>query len=150
MSQSTKRKHVTKEVLDDFEPPKGNQKIVKVVAGRGNNLHQVQEADEKTSYLVSMPTKFRKNVWIKRGDFCIIEPIQEGDKVKGEIVRILYKDQIRFIKSENLWPFKEDESKDSKNFDLPPENSDSDSELESNPNHRTVEEESSEDSSDSE
>ena len=52
MSQSTKRKHVTKEVLDDFEPPKGNQKIVKVVAGRGNNLHQVQEADEKTSYLV--------------------------------------------------------------------------------------------------
>ena len=41
MSQSTKRKHVTKEVLDEFELPKDNQKIVKIVAGRGNNLHQV-------------------------------------------------------------------------------------------------------------
>ena len=41
MSQSTKRKHVTDEVLNDFELPKDNQKIVRVVAGRGNNLHQV-------------------------------------------------------------------------------------------------------------
>jgi probable RNA-binding protein EIF1AD len=107
MSQSTKRKHVTKEVLDEFELPKENQKIVKIVAGRGNNLHQAIEADDQTTYLVSMPTKFRKNVWIKRGDFCIVEAIEEGDKVKAEIVRILYKDQIRFIKSENLWPFKD-------------------------------------------
>ena len=53
--------------------------------------HEVIEADEKTSYLVSMPNKFRKNVWIKRGDYCIVEPIEEGDKVKAEIVRILYK-----------------------------------------------------------
>merc|ERR1712086_553940 len=96
MSQSTKRKHVTKELLDDnFELPKENQKIVRIVAGRGNNLHQVIEADEKTTYLVSMPNKFRKNVWVKRGNYCIVEPIEEGDKVKAEIVRILYKDQIR-------------------------------------------------------
>ena len=92
MSQSTKRKHVTKELLDDnFELPKENQKIVRIVAGRGNNLHQVIEADEKTTYLVSMPNKFRKNVWVKRGNYCIVEPIEEGDKVKAEIVRILYK-----------------------------------------------------------
>ena len=32
---------MTKEVLDEFELPKENQKIVKIVAGRGNNLHQV-------------------------------------------------------------------------------------------------------------
>ncbi len=106
MSKSTKRKYVTKEVLDDFDLPKENQKIVQIVGGRGNNLHQVIEADETTSYLVSMPTKFRKNVWIKRGDFCVVEPIEEGDKVKAEIVRILYKDQIRHIKSEGQWPFK--------------------------------------------
>ena len=92
MSQSTKRKHVTKELLEDnFELPRENQKIVRIVAGRGNNLHQVIEADEKTTYLVSMPNKFRKNVWVKRGNYCIVEPIEEGDKVKAEIVRILYK-----------------------------------------------------------
>ena len=36
-----------------------------------------------------MPTKFRKNVWIKRGDFVMVQPIDEGDKVKAEIVHIL-------------------------------------------------------------
>ena len=46
---------------------------------------------QKTTYLVSMPNKFRKNVWVKRGNYCIVEPIEEGDKVKAEIVRILYK-----------------------------------------------------------
>ena len=111
MSQATKRKHVTKEVLDDFELPKDNQKIVRVAGPRGNNLHQVIEADETTSYLASMPTKFRHNVYIKRGDFCIVEPIEEGDKVKAEIVRILFKEQIRQIKLENLWPFKTEETK---------------------------------------
>eukprot|EP00093_Oithona_nana_P012953 12953.XXX_254734_254110_1 [CDS] Oithona nana genome sequencing. len=147
MSQSTKRKHVTDEVLNDFELPKDNQKIVRVVAGRGNNLHQVTEADETTSYLVSMPTKFRKNVWIKRGDFCIVEPIEEGDKVKAEIVRILYKDQIRHIKSENSWPFKDQDDKKSE-IDLPPSDSEDEEDLFCNPNHNTVADEASEDSSD--
>jgi len=150
MSQSTKRKHVTKEVLDDFELPKDNQKIVRVVAGRGNNLHQVTESDETTSYLVSMPTKFRKNVWIKRGDYCIIEPIEEGDKVKGEIVRVLYKEQIRFIKSENVWPFTDKEAlKEKSTSDLPPNSSDEEDDLIPNPNHQAPAE-SSEDSEDSE
>ena len=36
------------------------------MSSRGNNLHEVQTAKGE-HYLVSMPTKFRKNVWIKRG-----------------------------------------------------------------------------------
>ena len=79
------------------------QSKLQVVAGRGNNLHEV--VDEKgESFLVSMPTKFRKNVWIKRGDFVLVSPIEEGDKVKAEIITILYKEQIKHIKNENLWP----------------------------------------------
>ena len=31
-------------------------------------------------------------------------PIEEGDKVKAEIISILYKDQIKYIKNEKLWP----------------------------------------------
>ena len=104
------------------------------------------EADEKTNYLVSMPTKFRKNVWIKRGDYCVVEPIEEGDKVKAEIVRILYKDQIRFIKSENSWPFKDQEDK-KESIDLPASDSE-DEELFHNPNRPAIAEEASEDSSD--
>jgi len=103
MSRATKRKHVTREVEQDLTLPQPGQTIVKVVAGRGNNLHEVVNEKEET-FLVSMPTKFRKNVWIKRGDFVLVTPIEEGDKVKAEIISILYKDQIKYIKNEKLWP----------------------------------------------
>ena len=131
MSQSTKRKHVTKEVLDEFRLPQNNEKIVQIIAGRGNNLHEVfdpngQSSTEITSnqelstnkYLVSMPTKFRKNVWIKRGDFVVVEPIIEGDKVKAEIVQILYKEQIKYIKDQGQWPHQFLEDKDNESNSL--------------------------------
>ncbi len=38
--------------------PSNEERIVKVVAGKGNNLHQVEDNDGN-SFLVSMPTKFR-------------------------------------------------------------------------------------------
>ena len=38
-----------------------------------------------------------------KGDFLIIESIEEGNKVKGEIIHILSKDHIRYIKSQGLW-----------------------------------------------
>jgi len=103
MSSTTKKKHVCREVLDEYVLPSGNQEIVRVMGGRGNNLHEVVNANGK-SFLVSMPTKFRKSVWIKRGDFVIVEPIEEGDKVQAEIIVILYRDQVRYIKGENMWP----------------------------------------------
>ncbi|XP_053402671.1 probable RNA-binding protein EIF1AD isoform X1 [Mercenaria mercenaria] len=134
MSAATKRKHVVKEVLDDFVLPEGNQQIVRISAGRGNNLHEV-ETENNEKFLVSMPTKFRKNVWIKRGDFVIIEPIDEGDKVKAEIVYILYKDQVKYIKEEGKWPAGFSDDSDNKNSNsmipddmLPPSDSDSENE----------------------
>lgn len=51
-----------------------------------------------------MPTKFRKNIWVKRGDYLLVEPIAEGDKVKAEIVKIMNKDSIKYYKENNLWP----------------------------------------------
>lgn len=67
-----------------------------------------------------MPTKFRNTIFIKRGDDCqnvilrrfilfiqgdfvLVEDIEEGDKVKAEIVRILLKDNIKYIRSQNCW-----------------------------------------------
>ena len=37
------------------------------------------------------------------GDFIIVTPIAEGDKVRAEICNILYKDKIKYIKSEGAW-----------------------------------------------
>ncbi|XP_053179889.1 probable RNA-binding protein EIF1AD [Scomber japonicus] len=110
MSQATKRKHVVKEVLGDFVTPTENQQIVKVIGSRGNNLHETITAQGET-FLVSMPTKFRKNIWIKRGDYVIVDPIEEGEKVKAEISFILYKDHIQYLQKQQLWPegFKEEQ-----------------------------------------
>lgn len=33
----------------------------------------------------------------------IVEPIEEGNKVKAEIVHILLKDQIKYFKEEKIW-----------------------------------------------
>lgn len=109
MSKVTKRKHVMKEMQnDDFDPPTENQQIVRLVGSRGNNLHEVEssvvDADEK--FLVTMPTKFRKNVWVKRGDYVIVEPIDEGDKVKAEIVRILTPQHVKEFTKDGIWPVK--------------------------------------------
>lgn len=87
MSKATKRKHVAKEI-QDLSVPTESQSIVRIIESRGNNLHEVEDA-ARNQYLVSMPTKFRRNIWVKRGDFVLVEPIPEGDKVKAEIVKIL-------------------------------------------------------------
>ncbi|XP_053632006.2 probable RNA-binding protein EIF1AD isoform X1 [Cherax quadricarinatus] len=103
MSSTTKKKHVERELCEDFSLPGEHQSIVRVVRPRGNNLHQVVTADGE-EFLASMPLKFRKHVWIKRGDFVVTEPIPEGNKVRAEIVRILMKDQIHYIMQNNKWP----------------------------------------------
>lgn len=125
MSKVTKRKHVMKEIqVGDFDPPGPNQQIVRILGSRGNNLHEVESAEPiacngnaattneslpesgSEQFLVSMPTKFRKNVWVKRGDFVIVDPIDEGDKVKAEIVRILTPQHIKEFTKDGIWPKK--------------------------------------------
>lgn len=104
MSRATKRKHVIREVLvEEIRPPTKEQSIVQVLAGRGNNLHLVAPASGE-SYLASMPTKFRRNVWIKRGDYLLVEPIPEGDKVKAEIVTIITRDHEKYYRELGIWP----------------------------------------------
>ncbi|RXG73580.1 putative RNA-binding protein EIF1AD [Armadillidium vulgare] len=82
-------------------------------------------------FLVSMPPKFRKHIWVKRGSYVIAEEIPEGNKVKAEIVRILLQDQIKYFKENSVWPEAfNDEENALKNYkideDLLPKSSDSD------------------------
>ncbi|KAK7103288.1 hypothetical protein V1264_018218 [Littorina saxatilis] len=87
----------------EFVLPAEKQQVVKLTGGRGNNLHAVVDA-KGDEFLVSMPTKFRKNIWVKRGDYVIIDPIEEGDKVRGEIAHVLFQEHIKHIQEEGLWP----------------------------------------------
>ncbi|KAK3923273.1 DNA polymerase subunit gamma-1, mitochondrial [Frankliniella fusca] len=104
MSVATKRKHVMRSVLaEELEIPKANQEVVKIRASVGNNLHEVETQTGET-YLVSMPSRFRKSVWVKRGDFILVEPIAEGDKVRAEMIRPITSDYMRFLRDNNTWP----------------------------------------------
>ncbi|XP_055466558.1 probable RNA-binding protein EIF1AD isoform X1 [Psammomys obesus] len=103
MSQATKRKHVVQEMLGEHMVPSDQQQIVKVLRTPGNNLHEVETAQGQR-FLVSMPSKYRKNIWIKRGDFLIVDPIEEGEKVKAEISFVLCKNHVRSLQKEGHWP----------------------------------------------
>ncbi|XP_066214538.1 probable RNA-binding protein EIF1AD [Saccopteryx leptura] len=122
MSQATKRKHVVKEVLGEHMVPSGRQQIVKVLRTPGNNLHEVETAQGQC-FLVSMPSKYRKNIWIKRGDFLIVDPIEEGEKVKAEISFVLCKPHVRALQKDGQWPeaFSEVAEKYNRNRQTQPE-----------------------------
>eukprot|EP00099_Drosophila_melanogaster_P007350 NP_001260011.1 uncharacterized protein Dmel_CG31957, isoform B [Drosophila melanogaster] len=101
----SRRKHLMKEMMeDDYALPTETQQIARVISSRGNNLHEVETVDE--TFLVSMPNKFRKSMWVKRGDFLLVEPIEEGDKVKAEICKILTPEHIKEYTKAAIWPDK--------------------------------------------
>ncbi|GBN38784.1 putative RNA-binding protein EIF1AD, partial [Araneus ventricosus] len=87
MTSVTKKKFVRTEVLNTYDLPTNEQKIVKVLRSCGNNLHEVV-TPEGDKFLAS--------------DFVVVDPILEGVKVKGEISIILRKDQIKHYKEEGV------------------------------------------------
>lgn len=110
------RKTLTDSVLNDFPEPQEDEKVAKVVATRGSNqfdilLPSTNTDHHSTPQLAILPTKFRKLVWVKRGDFVIVMTATNG---KGEendsggirfiISHILYKEQIKHLKTKDLWP----------------------------------------------
>lgn len=54
-----------------------------------------------------MPTKLRKKIWIKRGDFVIAEKLEGSEKlnlkVQAEIRHILTPDQLKELKTMPIW-----------------------------------------------
>ena len=102
MSAYTKRKHVSKEV-EEFDDLPNDRAIVKIVCGKGNNLHLVQ-TDNGEEYLVSMPTKFRKYVWVKRGELigsttCVTWP----SKTRGAncLIRFVFHQATSYLLSQS-------------------------------------------------
>lgn len=106
MSRVNRQKHTRREVEDSYELPTQNEYIVRVLSSKGNNLHEVESAEDEENFLVSMPQKFRKNLWIKRNDFILVQKIDEGDKVKAEIVRVLTREHVKIFEDAKVWPKK--------------------------------------------
>ncbi|KAL1509829.1 hypothetical protein ABEB36_004508 [Hypothenemus hampei] len=101
-----RRKHMQFEALqDDFALPTENQQIVQVIGIRGNNLIEIG-CDDGTTFLASLPNKFRRNAYLKRKGFVLVESIKEGDKVKAEVVKLLTEEHIEHFKQKKVWPTK--------------------------------------------
>lgn len=83
--------------------------------------HPPSQTIQLTTQLAFLPTKFKKLIWIKRNDFVIVECGDEdteeihhqkaeidsssgGGGFRYAITHILYKDQVKHIKSKGLWP----------------------------------------------
>lgn len=61
--------------------------------------------------LAILPTKFRKLIWVKRGDYLIVSGASHDfqtaagntGKVKFMVEHILYKDQVKHLKEQGFW-----------------------------------------------
>lgn len=118
MSVASKRRYMMNKLDYEMYLPVEGDSIAQVVGARGNNLHEVrynanllltlvtpkvlEESGE--TYLVSMPSKFRKSVWIRKGQFVVVRPIEEGDKVRAEIEHVLDAENVLYIREQNKWP----------------------------------------------
>lgn len=118
------RKHLTDSILHDFPEPLGDERVAKIVATRGSNqfdivlsveksLPEERSATTRPCHLAILPTKFRKLVWLKRNDFVIVQTATDAEGadrkndsggVRFMITHILYKEQIKHLQSNELWP----------------------------------------------
>ncbi|KAJ3415097.1 hypothetical protein HDV05_005505 [Chytridiales sp. JEL 0842] len=106
--------------------------------------------------LVEMPPKFRKVIWVKLGNYVLIEFAPVSSKVIGEIQHVFRPEHIKDLKAQKLWPQEFEDSQTSNVSAMQPTLDDSDSESEDddllfqNPNRRPmyVEEEDDDDEDD--
>eukprot|EP00897_Mesotaenium_endlicherianum_P006689 jgi/Mesen1/6048/ME000308S05242 len=96
-------------VLENAVEPKEGEVIMRVVAPRGSNLIEVEDVEGLTT-LAILPNKFHKLLWLKRGNYVVVEgggreeAEKAGSRVTGTITRVLYPDQIRSLQKASAWP----------------------------------------------
>ena len=107
------RKNVTSEYLNELPLPDAEkgEEIVVLVKSHGSNILEIATASGETS-LCRLPTKFRRLIWVKKGDYMIVSGSSEdyetakGSKgrVNFQVERILSADQVKHIAKQGLWP----------------------------------------------
>jgi len=151
---SHSRKHLITNVLTQEIELTKNQRIVKVIENKGQHIYLVELPSGDTT-LTLLPAKFRNTIWIKRGDYVIIEDEEVitpeknfSGKIRSIIKYILYTDQIKHLKSTNNWPQtwedKNNINKKETNNTIISDISDEDN-VYINPNRRYVEDDEDED-----
>ena len=66
--------------------------IAVVKKAEGNNLYSVELPSGKTPLLVELPSRFRSQIWIKRGGYVLIDTLafdNRENKLGGEIINVV-------------------------------------------------------------
>ena len=66
--------------------------IALVKKAEGNNLYSVELPSEKEPLLVELPSRFRSQIWIKRGGYVVVDMTAFDDrenKLGGEVVNVV-------------------------------------------------------------
>eukprot|EP01103_Thecamoeba_quadrilineata_P019676 TRINITY_DN8076_c0_g1_i1.p1 TRINITY_DN8076_c0_g1~~TRINITY_DN8076_c0_g1_i1.p1 ORF type:complete len:133 (+),score=30.60 TRINITY_DN8076_c0_g1_i1:132-530(+) len=107
MPISRSRKHITQETLFAFPEPEGTETIARVISTRGSNQLEIEYPNGE-KVLCLLPSKFIKKIWVKRGDFLIVDPVAGNKttdcKILATVRNILYPDQIKHLRQKQLWP----------------------------------------------
>ncbi|KAK4793654.1 hypothetical protein SAY86_024089 [Trapa natans] len=103
------RKNLQRATKDRDVELQGGESIVQVVSLRGSNLVEVIDEGGQNS-LALFPAKFQKTMWIKRGNFIVVDTsgkekaVESGSKVTCIVSRVLSYDQVRELKKSQKWP----------------------------------------------
>lgn len=103
---SRQRKHI-EEMLYHFPEPKDNEQIAKVIEAKGRNILEIEYSDQ-TRVLALIPAKYHKKVWIKNGNFVIVEPTFLPDSTSKVLAVVthpfLTPEDIQNLVDTNIWP----------------------------------------------
>jgi probable RNA-binding protein EIF1AD len=124
--KSSYRKSITDKFDHDYPLPASSRDVVRIRSCRGANIFEVESCNGDID-LAMLPNKFKNLIWIKRDDYVLVEsniaelPVPVDDpssstsssssstgKMKFIVKTILSKDQIKYIKAQNLWPIEFD------------------------------------------
>jgi len=141
---SHSRKHLTQDALNSFPEPNEKEQIARVIELRGSNICEIEYKDGQR-LLCQMPSRFRKLIWIKRGNYLIVKqpPNATNYKVRALVEHVLFPYQIKHLKSVKMWPEEfvdvliprtSTEKLPSKNEAYDSDESDEDNDLFANPN----------------
>ncbi|KAL0452640.1 UNVERIFIED_CONTAM: hypothetical protein Slati_1242100 [Sesamum latifolium] len=103
------RKNLKRAIEEEMVTLQQGQSIMQVVDLRGSNLIEVMDTKGQ-KLLAIFPAKFQKSMWIKRGNFIVVdesgreEAVESGRKVGGIVTQVLYHDQVRLLQKSPEWP----------------------------------------------
>ncbi|KAL3521328.1 hypothetical protein ACH5RR_019477 [Cinchona calisaya] len=103
------RKNLKRAVEEQIITLQQGQSIMQVVDLRGSNLIEVIDAKGERS-LAIFPAKFQKSMWIKRGNFVVVdesgreEAAEFGRKVGCIVIQVLFYEQVRVLQKSPEWP----------------------------------------------